>query len=248
MGRALMLLRFDAQSLWRDNFLITVAGITGLLLAAIGLAGQFREVLGVDHLQMWIPYVLILFLISNAGTYGMLFGLVFVEEVETRARAALMVLPMDPVHQALIRTLSVVVWLLVQSVLFAWIVAAGWDAVPFGLFGWCLLAVALAPLGAVFMLTLSTVASNRVEALAMGKFFSGASTPPILLYLIAEDAWYRHLFLILPTTPAVHAFEALRAGEDSIALLWVAAGITYALLLGLLALRRYIRKSYMISA
>ncbi|MEM6899122.1 MAG: hypothetical protein AAF583_05055 [Pseudomonadota bacterium] len=248
LNTSLAMINADLRTLARDNFLATVAGLTGLLLLGISIAGIYRDALGLNHLQPWIPYILIMFLISNVATYGMLFGLVFVEEVETRVRAALAVIPVTLFKQTLIRTMSVFFWLIIQPVLFAGTVAAGWDAVPFGVLEWFFLSVSLAPLGAVFMIVLSTVASNRVEALAMGKFFSAATIPPMLLYLIAEDAWYRSLFLIFPTTPAVEAFEAFRTNDTTVAILWLVAGVTYALALGAYAMRRHIRKSYMISA
>ncbi|MEO0882512.1 MAG: hypothetical protein AAFY34_07230 [Pseudomonadota bacterium] len=248
MQATLSMLGFDARTLMRDHLLIVVAGVTILMLSGIAAAGHFREALGIAHLQPFVPYLLVMFLISNVGTYGMLFGLVFVEEVETRARAALMVVPMPLVQQTLLRTASVMVWLIIQPFLFVTIVATAWEAVPFGVAEWFLLCVALAPLGAVFMIVLSTVASNRVEALAMGKFFSSATVPPMLLYLVAEDAWYRPLFLLFPTTPVVQAFEAFRAESSTTAILWLIAGLAYAFALGVIAMRQYIRKSYSIDA
>ncbi|MEM7663123.1 MAG: hypothetical protein AAF292_12825 [Pseudomonadota bacterium] len=246
--RALAILSFDLRTLRRDGFLATVAGLSALLMIGIAIIGVYREDLDVEHLQTWIPYLIIMFLVSNVGTYGMLFGLVFVEEVETRVRAALMVVPVPPVELALLRTANVFLWLIVQPVLLSVILAAGWDLVQVSVFDWFLLCLSLAPLGAVFMIVLSTVASNRVEALAMGKFFSAATIPPMLLYIIADDAWYRHLFLVFPTAPAVHAFEALRAESATAAMTWMIVGAMYALILGALSMRQYVRKSYGISA
>ncbi len=232
----------------RDQFLFVVAGITGLFLIVIAAVGLNRDALEVAHWQPWIAYVLIMFLITNVSTYGMLFGLIFVEEVETRARAALMVAPIAPARLTLLRTSSVVIWLVFQPFLFAGLIAAAWQAVPFGLIGWFLICLSLAPLGAVFMIVLSTFASNRVEALALGKFFSIATTPPMLLYLLPPDAWYRHILLIFPTTPAVHGFEEFRAGEPGGGLVWLAWGFVYALALVVIVLRRFVRRSYQVDA
>lgn len=248
MTAALSLIGFDIRTLLRDHLLAVIAGVTIVMFMSIALAGHYREALGISHLQPYVPYLLIVFLISNVGTYGMLFGLVFVEEVETRARAALMVVPMPLVHQTLIRTTSVMIWLVLQPIVFVTFVAAGWQAVPFGIFEWFLLCAALAPLGAVFMIVISTVASNRVEALAMGKFFSSVTVPPMLLYLIAEGVWYRQLFLIFPTTPAIHAFEAFRAENSSLAMIWLLVGLIYAVVLWAIAMRWFASKSYSISA
>jgi len=248
MRATLSMLSFDLRTLLRDHLLAMVAGLSAIFMVGFGIAGLYRVELGIEHWQPFVPYVLIMFLISNVATYGMLFGLVFVEEVETRARAALMVVPMNPAYQAGLRTVSVLIWLIVQPVLFAWVFSSGWDAVPFGFFEWLALCVALAPLGAVFMIILSTVASNRVEALAMGKFFSSATIPPMLLYLIQDDAWYRALFFVFPTTPAVYAFEAFRAEQSGYAFTWLLLGVAYALGLGVLVMRRFLRKSYGISA
>ncbi|MEM8985741.1 MAG: hypothetical protein AAGC95_03370 [Pseudomonadota bacterium] len=248
MGATMSILRFDAHILLRDNFLTVVAGLTGLILVAFAAVGVFRDTLGVSHFQPWIAYVLIMFLITNVSTYGMLFGLVFVEEVETRVRAALMTTPAPPAYLTLLRTLSVFIWLIVQPFVFAALASAAWGATPLRAWQWGVLCAALAPLGAVFMTVLSTVAANRVEALAMGKFFSIATAPPMLLYLLPPDAWYRHLFLIFPTTPAVKAFEALRAGASGVATAWVLWGVVYAVILLVWAVRRHIRRSYKISA
>ena len=103
-------------------------------------------------------------------------------------------------------------------------------------------------IGPVIMIAMSTFASNRVEALAMGKLFSAITTPPALLYLLPADAWYRLVFLIFPTTPVVHAYEAFRQGSDMTGYLWLVWAVLYAGGLTALAVRRYLRKSYGIVA
>nr|WP_070959372.1 hypothetical protein [Hyphomonas sp. Mor2] len=245
---AATILSFDLKTLLRDQFLFVVAGITGLFLIALAAIGINREVLELTHWQPWIAYLLIMFVLSNAGTYGMLFGLIFVEEVETRARAALMVSPIPSTHLTLLRTVNLLIWLSVQPVLFVGFVDAAWQATPLESFEWGLLCLSLAPLGAAFMIILSTIASNRVEALAMGKFFSLATTPPMLLFLLPPDVWYRPLFLTFPTTPAVHGFDAFRNGDTNSAYIWLGAGFSYALIVLVFAVRRFVRASYRVDA
>lgn len=248
MNRFVSLLRLDAQTLLRDSFLTVVAGITALLLILFGVAGLNRDVLGLSGIEPWVVYILTLFAITNTGTYGMLFGLVFVEEVETRVRAALMVTPIRLEHLVLGRSASVFLWLLVQPFVFVSFVGAAWSIEEIGPIQWFMVCCALAPLGAVFMIILSTIASNRVEALAMGKFFSAATAPPILLYLLPPDSWYQHLFLIFPTTPIIHALDAFKSEQDPVAAAWLLLGTFYALLLLTLAVRHHVRKSRYISA
>lgn len=241
-------LKADRRTLLRDRFLIVVAIFTVLFLLGFGIAGIYRDALEITYIQPWVPYILIVFLISNTGTYGMLFGLVFIEEVETRVRAALMVLPINAAYLTITRTLTVVIWLIIQPFILVAGVALAWNAVPFGFIEWLMLCFVLSPLGAVFMVILSTIASNRVEALAVGKFFSIATTTPMLLYLFPAEAWYNHLFLVFPTTPIIHAYEAFRVHETGLAIAWLVGGFIYVMLLLAWATRRYIQKSYMVTA
>ena len=244
MNPAFSILRFDAMTLARDNFLAVIAGITAILVAVFALAGLYRHELGIDHFQPFVRYFVLIFLVSNVATYGMMFGLIFVEEVESRVRAALMIAPVHAAYLTILRTSSVMVWLTIQPFLFTALVATLWGAVSFGIWPWLALSIALAPLGAVFMIALSTLAANRVEALAFGKFFSMLTLPPMALFLLPAQAWYNFLFLIFPTTPTIYAFNAFEAGEPLTAMLWLLWGMIYSLALIALATRRYIRHSY----
>lgn len=242
------ILQFDTRSIARDQLLLLIVLMIAVMATALTLTGHYRAELGLEGLQAWLPYVMILAVISNPASYGMVFGLLLVEEVETRVRAAILITPVAPGWFVLMRTPMLVVMLTMVGFGMGYGIGTAWGMDEVSGLQWLAISVATAMIGPVIMIAMSTFASNRVEALAMGKLFSAITTPPILLYLLPADAWYRVVFLIFPTTPVVHAYEAFRQGSDSTGYLWLVWAVIYAGCLTALAVRRYLRKSYGIVA
>lgn len=246
--RAAAIIAFDIRNLSRDGMLamliIVTLGFAGLLVAA----GLNREALGFERAQNWVPYLSIFYLITNVGSMGMIFALVLIEEAETGARAALMTTPVPPRRLLLWRTAPIILWLTIQPLALVYALAWSWDAPILSLAEWLSISFSLSTLGAAAMILLATAASNRVEALALGKFAAAVTAPAMLLYLAPADAWWRALLYIFPTAPAIEAFEAFRADRPEAAYLWLAAGVAYAALIFAAAVRGFLRRSYRVVA
>ena len=240
----LSVLTFDLKTIARDQFLYLLLFIIVFFYGLFAVIGVNREALGVEDWRQWIPYILILSIITNPSSFGMLFGFVLIEEVETRVRAALLTTPVAPIVMLAMRTPLTIVMLTITALGLVAVMNSAWGApAALALHQWFALSLLAAYVGAVVMVSVATVAGNRVEALALGKFYSGLTAPPALLYLLPADAWQRHLFVVFPTTPIVNAYEAFRQGADG-GWAWLAGGAAYATLLMALVVRRYLRKSF----
>tara|TARA_R110002072_G_scaffold205996_3_gene363773 strand:- start:155 stop:910 length:756 start_codon:yes stop_codon:yes gene_type:complete len=238
------IMQFDIRLIARDQLLLLIVIMIAVIVAALTLAGHYRAGLGLEGFGQWLPYFLILAVISNPASYGMVFGLLLVEEVETRVRSALLITPVGPVWFVLMRTPLLVVMLTLIGFGMGYGIGTAWGFDALSGVQWLAISAVTAMIGPAIMILMSTFASNRVEALAMGKLFSAITTPPVLLYLLPDDAWYRVAFLIFPTTPVLHAFEAFRQGADVSGYQWLIWAILYAIGLTALAVRRYLAKSY----
>lgn len=248
MNRAVTILAFDLRSLARDSLLPTIALLLSVFLGAIAVIGFNRESLGLEFLAPWVPYFVLFSLLTNVSTFGMLFGLILVEEVETGTRAALMVSPVPAARLVLLRTPWLLLLLVVLPPAAAYGIGYAWDVAVFAFVHWVVLAAVVAPLGAAIMISISTFAANRVEALALGKLYGAFTAPPILLAVFPEDAWYRYLLQVLPTAPVVEAFEALEAGRTQSAYLWLLWATIYIALAVFASVRRFVRRSYRVTA
>lgn len=238
------ILSFDIRAIARDRFLLLVILMVTLLFSGLSLLGFMREEIGAEHFQPWIAYLLIMAIIANPASFGMVFGVFLIEEVETKVRAALMTTPFPPVLLLLMRTPLLIIILTVMGLVSGIVMSAAWGVNALSFFQWFAIAVSGAVIGVPIMVSISTFATNRIEAMAIGKFYSAFVIPPILMYLIPLDAWYRVLFLIFPTAPTVHAYEAFRQGSDLIGYLWLLLGFAYTAALTALSVKRYLKKSY----
>ncbi len=242
------ILMLDLRSLVRDQFLFMVFLIAAVAVGLIMVAGVNKQAWGIVHLTQWIPYVIIFSIITNPSSFGMMFGLPLIEEAETRVRAALLVAPLPPVQMILMRMPLVWVALTCVALFLAVGVNSTWQAVELAWFEWLALCVAAAFIGPVAMIVISALASNRVEALALGKFIGVMTAPGALLYLTPPDALYRWLLFVFPTAPIIEAYEAFRAGASGAAWLWLGWAMLYIAALIALSVRLYLRRSYRITA
>lgn len=237
------LFKFDARSVARDQFAFLVLLVVVVFFGGFAIVGFYRDALGLSFVQQWLPYILILAIISNPASYGMVFSLLLIEEIETRVRAALLVTPVSRTILILMRTPLIILTLALIGFGSTMAISTVWDVTVITAHQWALLSISTALLGPMIVISMSTIASNRVEAMALGKFYSALVNPPILLYLLPADAWYRALFLVFPTTPIVKAFDAFREGADIEAMMWLGWGWVYALVLTGLVIRHYLKKS-----
>jgi len=142
------------------------------------------------------------------------------------------------------------VWVtLTLSALFlALAINASWQAVRLDGRHWLGLCLTAAFIGPAVMISIASFASNRVEALALGKVCGVFTAPALLLYLLPADAWYRWLFFVFPTAPIIEAYEAFRAGAEKAGWLWLLWGALYIAAITALAIRTYLRRSYKVTA
>jgi len=142
------------------------------------------------------------------------------------------------------------VWVtLTLSALFlALAINASWQAVRLDWSQWLGLCLTAAFIGPAVMISIASFASNRVEALALGKVCGVFTAPALLLYLTPADAWYRWLFFVFPTAPIIEAYEAFRDGAERAGWLWLLWGALYIAALISLSVRIYLRRSYRITA
>ncbi len=243
----LTILSFDARNLIRDRLLFNLVCVMTFVVIGLSAAGIFRQELGIADFAPWVPYLIILFLITNPGTYGLMFGLGLVEEVETQVRQALLLTPVNAVMLIGLRTLVVLVWLIAQGWAFAVCVSTAWGVTALGSVNWLTLSILVSPLGAVLMILTATFAKNRIEALAMGKAFSVATAPAILSYLVPDQSWFKTLFWIFPTTATVEVFNAIKDESETHATIWISIGSVYVTALILIVSGIYIHQTYRFS-
>lgn len=241
---ALSVLPFDLRNVLRDDLLVLIVAMTGVFLGVVAWAGVNAEGLGIQSAQPFMQYVIIFALMSTPVNFGLIFGLMLIEEVETGARAALLTTPTSASLLALLRTPPAAFITFLMGMLYVAAINPPWNAAALSIWQWVALIAAAAALTPAIMISISTFASTRIEALALGKAYSAMTGPPILLYLAPPDAWWRALFLIFPTTPMIKAYDAFRADADLAALAWLGWGFVYVGALTWLALRRFVRLSY----
>ncbi len=235
---ALSIVPFDLKNVLRDELLYLIIAVTGVFLAAIAFVGFNADALGAAGLRPFMKYLTIFALMALPVNFGLVFGLLLIEETETGARAALATTPAAPAVLALWRTPIAAFMVFALGWFYVLALNVAWDGPPLSRLQWGGVIVCAAALTPWVTLSLSTLASTRIEALALGKAYSAITGPPILLYLTPPDALWRHLFLLFPTTPMLKAYDAFLAGADRAAVLWIAWGLAYAALLTFLAVLR----------
>ena len=243
-GPFISILRFDLRAIARDHLLALIVVLITIVISVVFGVGLMRTELGAEPARHWIRYLVILSIISNSGSFGMVFAVLLIEEIETGVRSAIMTTPFPPAQFLLMRTPLLIVLLTMIGTATGWALSFAWDLSALSFPQWVVLALAGALVGPAVMLSLSTFASNRLEAMAMGKFYSWIVTAPILIYMLPTDAWYRHLFMVLPTTPLINAYEAFQNGASVNAYLWLLFGAIYATFLTGLAVHFFLRRQY----
>jgi fluoroquinolone transport system permease protein len=240
MSATLEILKLDARGVTRDNVIYMNVGLSFVGMLVITAIGYYK---GDTEWARWFPFLVIMALLTNPPGYGFLFGLLMVDERDSGVRGALAVTPVPQGRMLVIRTLTSIAMLLVWPMITIYVMNSTWKAIDLSFLQWFMLAGVLSLMGPVTALSVASYATNKVEALALFKGINMAMLAPLALYFLPEGAAYRELFLILPATWSIFAFDALRAGTES-AYFWLAGGALYHL--GLLAVSMwwYLRTLY----
>jgi ABC-type transport system involved in multi-copper enzyme maturation permease subunit len=178
----------------------------------------------------WFPFMIALALVGGPSGFGVLFGLLMVDENDSGVRQALVVTPVPPTTLILTRTVVATVWMCVWPVLTISVMNAAWQAIDLPALEWMAIILCYALLTPALALAIPTLSADKVEALAVFKGLSFVCLIPLALYFVAADAWYRPLFLVSPTAWGIEAFDAFRAGSPA-GFGWAAGGAAYALIL-----------------
>ncbi len=164
----------------RDGFLFFLLGygfVVALVLRGVVAVLPF-ETLSL-YLAPAVPFI-------GGMLVGTVFGLALVEEREVRTALLLRVSPLSGRHLALYLGGATLLLAFVSGGIGAWLY--GQPVVRPGLFVACLLAGAFgAPLLMVF---LGAVASNKIEAMAIGKAAGIVTSVPGLLFVLPDALWW----------------------------------------------------------
>jgi fluoroquinolone transport system permease protein len=235
----------DVRGILRDNVMYINVGMSVSTVAIITVLGAYQ-----DHLPgwyAWFPLMIALALVGGPGGFGVLFGMLMVDESDSGVRQALVVTPVPPTTLILTRTLFATLWMCVWPALTLTVMNAAWQALDLALIEWAVLIVCYALLTPALALAIPTLAADKVEALAVFKGLSFISLIPLALYFIGPDAWYRGIFLLSPTGWGIEAFDAFRTGSSGRGYAWAGGGVVYALLLLGVAIHYFRRNVYRLS-
>lgn len=232
----------DLKSIRRDSLLVYMVVIPPLMVVLIRLilpwaTGYLLERFGFDLLSYYPMLLSFFFVLQIPLLFGVLVGLLVLDEKDDDTLTALRVTPISMTGYALYRGGAAV------FLSFAYVLIA----LPLtGLLSPSLLPV-VAPsailsglMAPVSALMLATLASNKVEGLALMKALGIFMLGPLAAYFV--DSTWQLLFGILPTYWPAKAFWV--AGEGGNFWPYVLAGAAYNLLLTALLLRRFEQKVF----
>ena len=232
----------DLKSIRRDSLLISMLVIPPIMVLAVRLiVPRLTERLAVSFNFDLVPYypmlLSFLFVLQLPLLFGLLTGLLILDERDDDTLTALRVTPISMTGYALYRggaavllsTLYVIIALPLTGLMPPTLLPA---VIPIAV-----LSGILAPL---FGLVLATLASNKVEGLALMKALGIFLLGPLAAYFI--DSNWQLLLGILPTYWPAKAFWV--AGSDENFWPYFLIGLAYNLALVALLLRRFREKVF----
>lgn len=228
----------DIRGILRDNVMFINIGMSVTIVAIITVLGLFQHQL--PGWSDWYPFMIALSLVGGPGGFGVLFGMLMVDENDSGVRQALAVTPVPPTRLILTRTIVATAWMCVWPAITLSIMNATWRTIDIPAIEWVAIILSYALLAPALALAIPTMAKDKVEALAVFKGLTFCTLVPLALYFVAPDAWYRPLFLISPTAWGIESFDAFRAGSRA-GYWWALGGAVYALAL-LVAAATYLRR------
>ena len=206
MSATTAIIWLDARGILRDNVMLINVLLSTVTAAIITTLGFFQDQL--PGWAEWFPFMIAMSLVTGPGGFGYMFGLLMVDEGDTRVRQALAVTPVPPIKMILTRTFIAMLWLCIWPILTISVMNASWQVLDIPLMHWAVLILSIAILAPVFALAVPLLAKDKVAALAVFKGLSFLTLIPLSMYLIEPGAWYRMIFLLSPTAWAIEAFDA----------------------------------------
>jgi hypothetical protein len=177
------LFRRDIRGIYRDGFLVAMTVYSLVIAAASRVIVRW---IPVPHVELYVAPFIIL---TATALIGLVFGFALIEERETRTSLLMRVLPVSPA--TLTTYWAVVVGGFCLAIGLASALIYGVRPVHMAAF---LLLCSVAALGApVVMLVLGTLASNKIEGLAVGKIISGSSLLLVVVFVL-PPSWHVMLF------------------------------------------------------
>ncbi len=232
----------DARAIARDSVALGSVALSVLGVLVVTVLGAYQRQL--PGWSSWFPFMVAVSLVGGPGGFGLLFGLLMVDEADTGVRDALMVTPVPPALFMSVRTVLCTSWMAVWPLASIWVMNSTWKAVHLPVPGWAAVVAPVALLTPVFALTIPTLADDKVAALAVFKVLSFASLIPLALFFVPADAWYRWPLLVLPTAWTVESLRAFLDGAPGVGYAASAGGALYAGALLAGAIQGFRRKVY----
>lgn len=232
----------DLRSVRRDSLLIYMLAIPPLMVVLARLilpaaTGYLSRNFGFDLVPYYPMLLSFFFVLQIPLLFGVLVGLMVLDEKDDDTLTALRVTPISISGYALYKGGAAVVlsfvYVLVALPLTGLLPASLLPAVAPS----AVLSGLMAP---IFALVIATFAANKVEGLALMKVLSIFMLGPLAAYFVGSS--WQLLFGLLPTYWPAKAFWV--AGEGGNFWPHVLAGLAYALLLISLLLRRFRQKVF----
>lgn len=240
MTAVFSILRLDWKGITRDQVLALNASVSLAMALVICVIGLLR---GDDPVwARWFPPMLALSLLTGPVSWGFLFGLLMVDEKDSGVRSALVITPVSPNRMLLVRSIFSTALMIAWPLVSLSAMNAAWHGVSLSLLQWVPLVTVLSLGAPLTALTVAAAASNKVEAMALFKGINFLALTPLALFLIPAEASWRRVFLVLPSTWGLEAFDALRAGRSAAG--WLLGAVVFHVLLLAIALRGYTRSVY----
>lgn len=177
------LFRRDVRGIYRDGFLVAMTAYSLVIAAAARVIVRW---IPVAHVELYVAPFIIL---SATALIGIVFGFGLIEERETRTSLLMRVLPVSP--GTLTTYWTVVVGGFGLAISLASALVFGLRPANMAAF---LVLSAVAALGVpVVMLLLGTLATNKIEGLAVSKIISGSSLLLAIVFVL-PSTWHGSLY------------------------------------------------------
>lgn len=227
----------DLKSIKRDSLLIYMLIIPPIMVLAVRLlvpwlTGRLAESFGFDLVPYYPMLLSFFFVLQLPLLFGLLVGLLILDERDDDTLTALRVTPISMTGYALYRGGAAAL----LSALYVIIALPLTGLTPYALLPAVIpVAVLSGILAPFFGLVIATFATNKVEGLALMKALGFFLLGPLAAYFI--DSNWRLLLGVLPTYWPAEAFWVASEGGN----FWpyVAIGAIYNVLLVALLLRRF---------
>lgn len=232
----------DLKSIRREPLLLYMLVIPPVMVLVLRLilpraTAYLSENLDFDLVPYYPMLLSFFFVLQIPLLFGVLVGLLVLDERDSNTLTALRVTPISMRGYALYRGGGAV--LLSSAYVLLTLFSSGFVPISLAL---AVAAVALLAglMAAVFALIVATFASNKVEGLALTKALSVFMLGPLAAYFVRSD--WQLFFGLLPTYWSAKTFWV--AGEGGNFWPYALAGLIYSVLLLPLLLRRFRRKVF----